>query len=301
MQAAAANMASMGMWPWTGAAYPGGTTDSTKPSPADAPHSTSKPHSDTKRSSRTVTDPLAQQGPSPQQAPAMSPSKERRAQALSKYKEKRRNLKFGKKIRYETRKALADSRPRVKGQFVKAAATATATPTHTTHTTNNTDEPSSNDQGVPRGAVATRGHSRLRPQAASADERVAVEALAAISNSPPHSSGRARSAAAAMGGRQLQHTDDDDDDLDAEAAAVEEQEGPFEDHADTRVPVEGGDEVPAVHHGGAVSKLARSVQGSVAAPAYCGDSNQGGKSQGSNGRRNGSDSGSNSPDRGEQL
>ena len=40
-------------------------------------------------------------------------------QALHKYKQKRKNLNFTKKIRYESRKQLAQARPRVKGQFVR--------------------------------------------------------------------------------------------------------------------------------------------------------------------------------------
>lgn len=44
------------------------------------------------------------------------------AQALHKYKQKRKNLCFTKKIRYESRKQLAQARPRVKGQFVRMAA-----------------------------------------------------------------------------------------------------------------------------------------------------------------------------------
>ena len=43
----------------------------------------------------------------------------RRALALDKYRKKRNNLRFAKTIRYESRKQLAASRPRVKGQFVK--------------------------------------------------------------------------------------------------------------------------------------------------------------------------------------
>jgi hypothetical protein len=48
------------------------------------------------------------------------------AQALHKYKQKRKNLCFTKKIRYESRKQLAQARPRVKGQFVRMAPTAAA-------------------------------------------------------------------------------------------------------------------------------------------------------------------------------
>ena len=47
------------------------------------------------------------------------------AQALHKYKQKRKKLCFTKKIRYESRKQLAQARPRVKGQFVRMAAGAT--------------------------------------------------------------------------------------------------------------------------------------------------------------------------------
>lgn len=176
------------------------------------------------------------------------------------------NLKFGKRIRYETRKALADSRPRVKGQFVKVSP---ADDTLTNGTSAEPSaEPSANTAPPLRG---TNGHSRLRPRG-SVEERGAAEALAAI---------------------QGNGDDGGDDNLDAEAAAVEEQEGPFEDHADTRVPVEGAGEAPAP----VGEKKSRSMQGSAAPAAYGMDSTQG-KSGSHGGRRNGSDSGSNSPDRG---
>ncbi|MEW5320377.1 MAG: hypothetical protein WDW38_011452 [Sanguina aurantia] len=42
-----------------------------------------------------------------------------RLAALAKYMEKRKHRKFHKKVRYESRKRLAESRPRVRGQFVK--------------------------------------------------------------------------------------------------------------------------------------------------------------------------------------
>lgn len=41
------------------------------------------------------------------------------SQAYARYKEKRKSRHFGKKIRYQTRKALAEQRPRVRGQFVR--------------------------------------------------------------------------------------------------------------------------------------------------------------------------------------
>lgn len=48
-------------------------------------------------------------------------SEERRAEAVRKYKEKRMNRCFEKKVRYQSRKRVAESRPRVLGRFVKAA------------------------------------------------------------------------------------------------------------------------------------------------------------------------------------
>uniref|UniRef100_A0A0A9EM41 CCT domain-containing protein n=1 Tax=Arundo donax TaxID=35708 RepID=A0A0A9EM41_ARUDO len=43
-----------------------------------------------------------------------------RDSAITRYKEKKKRRKFDKKIRYESRKARADVRKRVKGRFVKA-------------------------------------------------------------------------------------------------------------------------------------------------------------------------------------
>lgn len=57
-------------------------------------------------------------------APGEPSRRERRAQALHKYKQKRKNLCFTKKIRYDSRKQLAQARPRVKGQFVRVGADA---------------------------------------------------------------------------------------------------------------------------------------------------------------------------------
>lgn len=42
-----------------------------------------------------------------------------RAAALSRFREKRKNRTFQKKVRYESRKKLAEQRPRIGGQFVK--------------------------------------------------------------------------------------------------------------------------------------------------------------------------------------
>ena len=46
----------------------------------------------------------------------------RRQAAVTKYLLKRKNRCFQKKVRYASRKKLADSRPRVRGQFVKYSA-----------------------------------------------------------------------------------------------------------------------------------------------------------------------------------
>lgn len=45
--------------------------------------------------------------------------KKRRKEALERFRNKRANRSFTKKVRYECRKQLADSRPRVKGRFVR--------------------------------------------------------------------------------------------------------------------------------------------------------------------------------------
>ena len=42
-----------------------------------------------------------------------------RQEALRKYREKRKTRTFNKKVRYESRKRVALSRPRVLGRFVK--------------------------------------------------------------------------------------------------------------------------------------------------------------------------------------
>ena len=44
---------------------------------------------------------------------------ERREAALDKFRRKRKDRCFDKKIRYVSRKKLAEQRPRIKGQFVK--------------------------------------------------------------------------------------------------------------------------------------------------------------------------------------
>merc|ERR1740138_275792 len=54
--------------------------------------------------------------------PAEQTRAERRAAAYEKFRQKKKSLNFGKKIRYASRKQLAEARPRVKGQFVKVNA-----------------------------------------------------------------------------------------------------------------------------------------------------------------------------------
>ncbi|KAM0887381.1 hypothetical protein ACQ4PT_029041 [Festuca glaucescens] len=50
---------------------------------------------------------------------AMYLKRERRMAAVSKFREKRKERNFGKKVRYQSRKRLAEQRPRVRGQFVR--------------------------------------------------------------------------------------------------------------------------------------------------------------------------------------
>ena len=47
-----------------------------------------------------------------------------RKAALEKLREKKKLRSFRKKVRYESRRLLAESRPRVRGQFVKAGSEA---------------------------------------------------------------------------------------------------------------------------------------------------------------------------------
>lgn len=59
----------------------------------------------------SITDPIANHG-----SPAAGMDREAR---VLRYKEKRKNRKFEKTIRYASRKAYAETRPRVKGRFAK--------------------------------------------------------------------------------------------------------------------------------------------------------------------------------------
>ncbi|KAI0566253.1 CCT domain containing protein [Gracilaria domingensis] len=50
---------------------------------------------------------------------ALERRRKRRKEALERFRSKRANRSFAKRVRYECRKQLADSRPRVKGRFVR--------------------------------------------------------------------------------------------------------------------------------------------------------------------------------------
>lgn len=53
------------------------------------------------------------------ETPKEEERREARAKALARFRSKRASRSFAKRVRYECRKQLADSRPRVKGRFVK--------------------------------------------------------------------------------------------------------------------------------------------------------------------------------------
>ena len=68
---------------------------------------------------------------------------ERRAAAIKKFREKKKARTFKKKVRYESRKKLAEKRPRIKGQFVRPeVAAAAASASQATATTLDNDVPS---------------------------------------------------------------------------------------------------------------------------------------------------------------
>ncbi|CAJ1970676.1 unnamed protein product [Sphenostylis stenocarpa] len=53
------------------------------------------------------------------EVPVLEEERARREASVLRYKEKRQNRLFSKKIRYQVRKLNADKRPRIKGRFVK--------------------------------------------------------------------------------------------------------------------------------------------------------------------------------------
>jgi hypothetical protein len=55
----------------------------------------------------------------PTGAPAVASKGKEREARLMRYREKRKNRRFDKTIRYASRKAYAETRPRIKGRFAK--------------------------------------------------------------------------------------------------------------------------------------------------------------------------------------
>jgi len=72
-----------------------------------------------------VPDVLAGGVPAAPAVPVASRGKEREAR-LMRYREKRKNRRFDKTIRYASRKAYAETRPRIKGRFAKRCSSAEA-------------------------------------------------------------------------------------------------------------------------------------------------------------------------------
>ena len=70
--------------------------------------------------SRSGSDPM-QSGPASSSAPATQLCGLDREARVLRYREKRKNRKFEKTIRYASRKAYAETRPRIKGRFAKRA------------------------------------------------------------------------------------------------------------------------------------------------------------------------------------
>ncbi|CAN6232413.1 unnamed protein product [Urochloa humidicola] len=86
-------------------------------------HSMSHSHSVSSSEVAVVPDALAAGGAAA--APVASRGKEREAR-LMRYREKRKNRRFDKTIRYASRKAYAETRPRIKGRFAKRCSSAEA-------------------------------------------------------------------------------------------------------------------------------------------------------------------------------
>ena len=85
----------------------------------------------------------------------------RRQAAVAKYLLKRKNRCFQKKVRYESRKKLADSRPRVRGQFVKHAALANGGDSGAAHGKSNGQAEGGSPGGVDKTTTAEGGASGM--------------------------------------------------------------------------------------------------------------------------------------------
>ncbi|KAG8071467.1 hypothetical protein GUJ93_ZPchr0006g41101 [Zizania palustris] len=70
---------------------------------------------------------------------------DRRAAALAKFRQKRKELCFDKKVRYVNRKKVAEKRPRVRGQFVRQANYVDITSTGDDNSEDEDDDPSSRE------------------------------------------------------------------------------------------------------------------------------------------------------------
>jgi pseudo-response regulator 1 len=70
---------------------------------------------------------------------------ERRARALAKFRQKRKERCFDKKVRYVNRKKLAETRPRVRGQFVRQVSYADIISTGDDDISEDEDDPSSRE------------------------------------------------------------------------------------------------------------------------------------------------------------
>ena len=70
---------------------------------------------------------------------------ERRAKALAKFRQKRKERCFDKKVRYVNRKKLAETRPRVRGQFVRVASNTEIISTGDDISEDEDDDPSSRE------------------------------------------------------------------------------------------------------------------------------------------------------------
>ncbi len=74
---------------------------------------------------------------------------ERRALAIARFLKKRKERKFEKKVRYASRKRLAEARPRVRGQFVKKTVAKEEVPTTTTAKTTTATTNSDEEANIP--------------------------------------------------------------------------------------------------------------------------------------------------------
>jgi pseudo-response regulator 1 len=70
---------------------------------------------------------------------------DRRAAALAKFRQKRKDRCFDKKVRYVNRKKLAETKPRVRGQFVRQASNADIISTGDDISDYEDDDPSSRE------------------------------------------------------------------------------------------------------------------------------------------------------------